>query len=262
MPDRYTDPKTMRIKDNPRWITKEFDPALDAPFLKIEREYPPKGTVSDTSGELVRKTNAAYVLWCKNWTNPVALFRVTRLYQYAVDCNREFGSSERARQMFQVLSQAWDVLPKPPQSYRFVRRGYTFLAADSMGRRYGGLARELLELNPLDRPVLYGFISELVDEQIRTLSKDRGKYAEWEDVALAGLKRLKDANQYRPMDDLKMGSVYYSRAFRTWKRSDLQKAIDIMVATKPKMPPTFNSEGLDRTINRMKTWGMKQMKYD
>lgn len=128
-------------------------------------------------------------------------------------------------------------LKSGPPSRLFVRQGYRCSAGNGFRTQYGDLCKKLLVSDPLDRSVLLAGIAELSAERMQwSNAKNRmyqlpGKGLEFEEFLLKASERIRKSSLWRPWDEEQISNIYAVRAWRTRKKSDLRKAIELLEAS-------------------------------
>lgn len=255
MPTLYVKPDD-RIFPHPAWVTTQWIDKADAPFQAAENESKPfrTGYVRDPSGKWPAKARKAHEEWRIDCQDPVKLHRACVYFDVAMAVDQTFGSAREDERRRAELRIGWDTLRNPPRSHLFVRRGYGWNAGDGHRHLFGNLARELLKRNPVDRYVAHSAIGEMNDES-------RAKDGKLEQLLIDTFERIHKTPTWSFLDYTGLAACHENRAFRTFKRSDLQRAIEYGELALRGAPEGYDATWLAKARDRL-VGRMKYMKFD
>lgn len=235
-PTIYWDEQNDRAKTQPAWLRLDWTAKADEAFKAIEKEVGPYREFSgyDSKGVWAKKVLAAYNEWIKDSQDPVKLYRVSTYFGVLNGVDNATSWKPEFTERWSDVQWGWMTLKGGPPSRLFVRQGYRCSASNGFRTKYGNLCNKLLEHDPLDRTILLAGIAELDAERMSwNKAKKRmyqlpGKGLEFEAFLLQASERIRKSKFWRPWDDQHISTIYAVRAFRTRKKSDLRRAIDIL----------------------------------
>jgi hypothetical protein len=233
------DEQNDRAKTQPAWLRLDWTAKADEPFQAIHMELAPYRVFSgfDTRGEWAKKTMTAYNDWIRDPQNAVKLYRVSAYFGILGGLDNASARTPEFTERWSDVQWGWMTIKSGPPSRLFVRQGYRCSAGNGFRTRYGDLCQKLLKHDPLDRAVLFAGIAELSAERMQwSKAKNRmyqlpGKGLEFEEFLLKACERIRKSDQWRPWDGEQISNIHAVRAWRTRKKSDLRKAIELLEAS-------------------------------
>lgn len=248
------------------WVTTEWKPEADQPFLAVHREVSVlrsyAGSRTDRT-DWAAKTKRAHAEWRVDSQNPVKLFAASAHYG---GIPPKSLTTPEFQKIQEELHLGWYVLRKPPRSYVFVRMGYRFCAGDGDRHLFGDLGKALLKRDPLDRMSFRAAVRELADERPRwserkkTMVQLPGKGQDFEDFLLKVGLQMRGKDVWRPWDDGVISDIYFARAYRTKSRGALEEAIEWIELAIKNSPADFDKTYLvehRQMLDRAKQWATK-----
>jgi hypothetical protein len=241
-PDKRLTGEKARITPYMAWVTTQWDPKADAPFMPIRDELIGYRVFQgfDKTGKWRKKARDAHASWKRDWKNPQKFFAACSYFLAASGLDLTFSKEKDFQEILTDLNLAWEVFPNPPKSYLFVRMGYLYKGGDGCGHIFGELPYKLLERDPLDLAAVGAAVQELWDES-RWERRQGRRGAEFEEFLLKRLAEIKRSRYWRPWAEDLFSAIYHCRALlRTRSRADLQRAVDHNAAAIKSLHPEMD----------------------